>query len=102
MLVLTRKQNEKIQIGDNVTITIVRLKGKRVRIGIDAPRQCRVLRGEVAFELPTHDQIPCQPETALAVEPAQATTSSSVNSNHLPNVAGLTDVAGFNSAGHVA
>ncbi len=37
MLVLTRKQNEKIQIGDQITITVLRMKGKAVRLGIEAP-----------------------------------------------------------------
>jgi len=50
MLVLTRKQNEKIQIGDNITITVVRMKGKAVRLGIEAPRNVNVLRGELVFE----------------------------------------------------
>ena len=49
MLVLTRKQNEKIRIGDNITITVVRMKGKSVRLGIEAPNQVNVLRGELVF-----------------------------------------------------
>jgi carbon storage regulator len=51
MLVLTRKSQEKIQIGDNITITILRVKGQAVRVGIDAPRDVRVLR----TELPTDE-----------------------------------------------
>lgn len=47
MLVLTRKMNEQIRIGDDVTITIVRVKGNTVRIGIEAPRTTRVVRGEL-------------------------------------------------------
>ena len=50
MLVLTRKQNEKIRIGDNITITVVRMKGKSVRLGIEAPNQVNVLRGELIFD----------------------------------------------------
>lgn len=50
MLVLTRKQNEKIQIGDNITITVVRMKGKSVRLGIEAPNDVNVLRGELVFD----------------------------------------------------
>lgn len=50
MLVLTRKQQEQIQIGDNVTITILKIKGRAVRLGIEAPRQLKVIRGE----LPPH------------------------------------------------
>ncbi len=48
MLVLTRKLDEKIQIGDNITITLIRVQGNTVRIGIDAPRDIRVIRAELA------------------------------------------------------
>ena len=48
MLVLTRKQGEQIRIGDNVVITVVRTKGKGVRLGIQAPAHVPVLRGEIA------------------------------------------------------
>ncbi len=48
MLVLTRKLQETIKIGDQVTIHILRVKGNTVRLGIDAPRQIRVMRGELA------------------------------------------------------
>ena len=47
MLVLTRKMNEQIQIGDNITVSILRIKGNAVRVGIQAPRQVRVVRGEL-------------------------------------------------------
>jgi carbon storage regulator CsrA len=47
MLVLTRKQHEKIQIGDNITITVIKTKGQAVRIGIEAPSDVPVLRGEL-------------------------------------------------------
>src|SRR5215471_6448428 len=50
MLVLTRKLQEKIQIGDNITITILRTKGKSVRLGIEAPLEVPVIRGELSFE----------------------------------------------------
>jgi carbon storage regulator CsrA len=47
MLVLTRKLQERICIGDNITVTILRVKGQQVRIGIEAPRDVRVIRGEL-------------------------------------------------------
>jgi len=47
MLVLTRKLGEGIIIGDDVTITIVEMKGGNVRIGIDAPRSTKIYRQEV-------------------------------------------------------
>ncbi|HEX4412125.1 MAG TPA: carbon storage regulator [Lacipirellulaceae bacterium] len=50
MLVLTRKYQEKIRIGDNITITILRMKGKAVRLGIEAPAEVPVVRAELSFE----------------------------------------------------
>lgn len=50
MLVLTRKYQEKIHIGDNITITVLRTKGKAVRLGIEAPGDVPVIRGELSFE----------------------------------------------------
>ena len=47
MLVLTRKLSETILIGEDVRVTVVRLEGGQVRLGIDAPRSIRVLRAEV-------------------------------------------------------
>tara|TARA_R110002073_G_scaffold38537_1_gene110411 strand:+ start:5613 stop:6083 length:471 start_codon:yes stop_codon:yes gene_type:complete len=47
MLVLTRKLDEKIQIGNDITITLVRVQGNTVRIGIEAPRDIRVIRAEL-------------------------------------------------------
>ncbi len=48
MLVLSRKKSETIKIPDDVTITIVRISDGTVRIGIDAPREVRIVRGELA------------------------------------------------------
>lgn len=47
MLALTRKAGERIVIGDNVVITIVDIKGDNIRIGIDAPRDVKIYRGEI-------------------------------------------------------
>ena len=55
MLVLSRKLGEKIVIGDQVTVTIVRLQGGRVALGIHAPDDVRVLRSEV-FEQQFEDE----------------------------------------------
>ena len=48
MLVLSRKADERIVIGDNIVITIVNIRGDKVRIGIDAPKDVAVDRQEVA------------------------------------------------------
>ena len=47
MLVLSRKPGEKILIGDNVTVTIVRIGPNTVRIGIEAPRDMNIVREEL-------------------------------------------------------
>ena len=48
MLILTGRINESLIIGDNVTVTILGLKGNQVRIGVDAPRDVAVHRQELA------------------------------------------------------
>lgn len=47
MLVLSRKKNERIVIGESIVITVIEVRGDRVRLGIDAPRSVPVHRGEV-------------------------------------------------------
>ncbi len=47
MLVLTRKLGESIVIGNNVRVTILEMQGKQIRLGIDAPTEVPVHRGEV-------------------------------------------------------
>lgn len=51
MLVLSRKENETILIGDEILLTIVSIAGDKVRIGIDAPIAHRVLRGELELKI---------------------------------------------------
>ena len=58
MLVLTRKSQDSIRIGDNITVTILRIKGNTVRIGVDAPDDVRIVRGELPrFEDPVETPI---------------------------------------------
>jgi len=47
MLVLSRKSTERIQIGNDVVVTVLEIHGNKVRIGISAPRHIRVLRSEL-------------------------------------------------------
>ena len=51
MLVLTRKSNQSIMIGDDIEISVLAVMGEKVRIGIDAPRAVPVFRREVYVEI---------------------------------------------------
>ncbi len=51
MLVLTRKSNQSIMIGDDIEISVLAIMGEKVRIGIQAPREVPVFRKEVYLEI---------------------------------------------------
>ena len=51
MLVLTRKSNQSIMIGDDIEVSVLAIMGEKVRIGIDAPRAVPVFRKEVYLEI---------------------------------------------------
>ncbi|MCA9218616.1 MAG: carbon storage regulator [Planctomycetales bacterium] len=48
MLVLSRKKNEKLQLGDSIQVTVIKVSGDKVRLGIEAPSDTLVLRKELA------------------------------------------------------
>ena len=66
MLVLTRKSNQSIMIGDDIEVSVLSIMGEKVRIGIQAPRDIPVFRKEVYLEI--------QQERNGAVETADAGT----------------------------
>jgi len=51
MLVLTRKSNQSIMIGDDIEITVLSVMGEKVRIGIQAPQRIPVFRKEIYLEI---------------------------------------------------
>ena len=51
MLVLTRKQNEGILIGSDIVVTVINVEGDKVRLGIEAPKNVRVIREELLKEI---------------------------------------------------
>jgi carbon storage regulator len=59
MLVLSRKERERVRLGDSIVITVVRVTGDRVRLGIEAPNDLIVLREEL------------RPNEAAGVEPVK-------------------------------
>ena len=50
VLVLSRRLHESIKIGDDITVTITKIEGQRVRIGIEAPPNVKVVRDELVVE----------------------------------------------------
>ncbi len=62
MLVLSRKLNESIIIGDNVRITIVGVRGNQIRLGIEAPDSVKIFREEILDEPTTGSPKPIGPE----------------------------------------
>ncbi len=66
MLVLTRKSNQSIMIGDDIEVSVLSIMGEKVRIGIQAPRDIPVFRKEVYLEI--------QQERNGAVEAADSST----------------------------
>ncbi len=56
MLILTRRTGEMLNIGDNIQVTVLGIKGNQVRIGIDAPKDVPVHREEI-YEKIKHEEI---------------------------------------------
>ena len=71
MLVLSRKCEQSLLVGEDITITVLAIEGERVKLGIDAPRSVTVLRTEV------HDQLQlANAAAAHALEPSKVQTIS--------------------------
>ncbi len=64
MLVLSRKANESVVIGEDIIITVVQIAGNKVRLGIVAPRNVSVHREEVAIEIAAENQSVKEKESA--------------------------------------
>jgi carbon storage regulator len=61
MLILTRRVGESVMIGEEVTITVLRVKGNQVRLGVNAPRTVSVQREEI-FERIKNEGAEAEPE----------------------------------------
>lgn len=56
MLILTRKTNESIRIGDQISVTVLDTRGSQVRLGIDAPKEIQVHREEIYQRIQGEEQ----------------------------------------------
>jgi carbon storage regulator CsrA len=99
MLVLTRKATEQIQIGENVMITILRIKGQSVRIGIEAPREVRVIRAELPK---TADQTDESQSISVVAESTSGSAAACRTSQSESKKARRTSAGGFRGTAQVA
>jgi len=67
MLILSRKTNEKIMIGDDISISIIEIRGDQVRIGVDAPKSVKVFRQEVFDAIKAENKAAVQSAAILPV-----------------------------------
>ena len=65
MLVLTRKSNQSIMIGDDIEVSVLAVMGEKVRIGIEAPRSVPVFRKEVYLEIQQDSSSPDEDRKAV-------------------------------------
>ena len=72
MLVLTRKSNQSIMIGDEIEISVLSVMGEKVRIGIQAPRDVPVFRKEVYLEIQREREQPVTKDGRLREEVEEA------------------------------
>lgn len=56
MLVLTRKIGESIKINEDIKVTVIEIKGKNIRIGIEAPKETKVYREELYFKIKSENE----------------------------------------------
>ena len=68
MLVLTRKSNQSIMIGDDIEVSVLSIMGEKVRIGIQAPRSIPVFRKEVYLEIQQEKAAGTRDEVEKALE----------------------------------
>ena len=61
MLILTRRVGETLMVGDNVTVTVLGVKGNQVRLGVNAPRDVAVHREEIYNRIQHEDDKPSEP-----------------------------------------
>jgi carbon storage regulator len=64
MLILSRKVDEQIKIGENITITIIEVRGDQVKVGVEAPKSVKVFRQEVYNEIQKENKAAASADTS--------------------------------------
>lgn len=58
MLVVSRKPGESVRVGDGVNITVVEIKGSKIRLGVTAGKETTILRGELCLSRDSDEEVP--------------------------------------------
>ena len=74
MLVLSRRAGESVVLGEDITVTVLEVRGDVVRVGIDAPRSLKVHRAELIAELEESNRQAASPSDDLVAQLSQALT----------------------------
>jgi len=82
VLVLTRKPEQSLRLGDTITVTVLAIEGDRVKLGIEAPRTVSVLRQELFIQIQAANK-----EAALAAQPNLSDVAA-VLRRQAPTIAG--------------
>ncbi|HXF99550.1 MAG TPA: carbon storage regulator CsrA [Bacteroidota bacterium] len=81
MLILARKLNEAIQIGENIRIKVLSLSDSQVKLGIEAPVEVRIYRAEIYAEIQKQNIAAAQTEKSVAAKAAGWLTKPSAKSD---------------------
>ncbi|MCA9194513.1 MAG: carbon storage regulator [Planctomycetales bacterium] len=70
MLVLSRKEGERLVIGDNITLVVSKISGNRVTVGIEAPADVRIFRGELEQResIPKREVVPMRRAATVTID----------------------------------
>lgn len=82
MLVLTRRKNQSIVIGDDIVVTVLEVKGDQIRLGITAPRDVQVYRSELLEAIEAANSSSVLQDEARQAPPAPPKTASHFRRAH--------------------
>lgn len=92
MLVLSRKKNESIVVGDNVRIEVLKISGNTIRLGIVAPREVSVFRGEIApYEVDSNAQATIKSNRSAETNVAESSSSKAAEKSGVSSTEGTKD-----------